>query len=892
MWITPVMRRGLGGLFLFLCFSCAQAQPQPLVAGARELVETQRRIMALGEQGGSAAVASDSEARTRAGQYLFHGMQEKGATLARALAAATLAKDAAALNAFFDYVERGDLFDVDRLTLRDVLEDWAASVDPGQAPPRLTRLLADLARIQARYTRELSSAIAEQPTRGLAAKRAGWDEYMGYLREKYPADEILRSVEGDLPDMSRGKPSKTPEKEARALSDEISGRNLPPKTLLLTFDDGPHPRYTDQILAILAKYKIKAMFFQVGQNLGTMKDQKAVLIARNAEVEKRILAAGHSIANHTYSHPFLPKLTDKRLTEEIDSTQQLLAAAVPEGPGRTAMFRAPYGARNPQVLSELADRQLRSVMWNIDSLDWEDPLPDSVAKRVIGEVEKQGRGIILFHDIHARSVEALPQVLDALIAKGYKFAAWNGKELVVENAAVPAPVAEPLYRESYAVVIGIDEYAAWPKLRYAVNDAKAIRDTLVDKYGFKAQNVTLLANQDATREKIIAALGGTLADARKVKREDRVFVFFAGHGATRRLPSGRDLGYIIPVDAAADNYQTQAISMTQLQDIAEAIPAKHVLFIMDSCYSGLALTRGRVDGGLYARELAKRGARQMFTAGGADEQVADNGPNGHSIFTWTLLQGLQGKADLNGDGVITASELASHVAPIVSTLSRQTPAFGNLVGSEGGDMIFEIGHADEYLSGESRQLDTEATQLADQIAKLKGEIAAKADRNAKLRAELASLQAAAPPATGPQGGAQGSGAPATTPVPPPPVLPASGAMSASAHNDRGTNLFREKQYAEAQAEFELAVKADPNFALAANNLGFVHYRLERYPQAALWFEKTVALDPKRAVAYLNLGDVYVKLNKRAEAKRAYEKYLELAPTGRGADGARQQLRTL
>jgi len=881
-----IIRVWAAGLAWGLC-ALVQAQTPALVGGAREIVETQRRILALREDAGSAAVASDTEARTRAGQYLFHGMREKSAALAQGLAAATRNRDTAALNAFFDYVERGDLFDVDRLTLRDVLEDWAASIDPGQAPPRLTRLQADLVRIQSRYSRELATALAEQPTRGLAAKRAGWDEYMGFVRDKYPADEILRSVEGDLPDATRGKPSKTPEKEARALSDEITGRNLPPKTLLLTFDDGPHPRYTDQILAILAKYKIKALFFQVGQNLGTMKDEKAML-ARSAEVDKRILAAGHAIANHTYSHPFLPKLNDKRLVEEIDSTQQLLLAAVPEGPGRTAMFRAPYGARNPQVLSELADRKLRSVMWNIDSRDWEDPVPDSIAKRVVADVEKEGRGIILFHDIHARSVEALPQVLDALIAKGYKFAAWNGRELVVENAALPAPSSEPLYRESFAVVIGIDEYAAWPKLRYAVNDARAIRDTLVEKYGFKPQNVTLLANKDATRDNIIAALGTALADPRKVKREDRVFVFYAGHGATRRLPSGRDLGYIIPVDAAADNYQNQGISMTQLQDIAEAIPAKHVLFVMDSCYSGLALTRGRVDGGIYARELARRGARQMFTAGGADEQVADNGPNGHSIFTWTLLQGLQGKADLNGDGIITASELAAHVSPVVATLSRQTPAFGNLVGSEGGDMIFETGHADEYLSGESQQLDSEATRLAGEIAKLKGEIAAKAERNAKLRAELASLQAG-------QGAGQGTaqgGAPATTPVPPPPVLPASGSTSASAHNDRGTSLFREKQYAEAQAEFEAAVKADPNFALAANNLGFTHYKLERFPQAAQWFEKTVTLDPKRAVAYLNLGDVYVKLNKRPEARRAYEKYLELAPSGRGADAARQQLRGL
>lgn len=870
--------RNLVGALLFACAALAQAQSGPeLVAGARDMVETQRRILALHEARGG-----DEEARATAGQFLFHGLQEKSAALSQALTRAAQRNDTAALNAFFDYVERGELFDLDRLTLRETLEDWAAQLNPAQLPPRLARLQAEFPRIQSRYARELSAAMAAEPARGVAAKRADWDAYVDSVRDKYNADDILKSLRGELPNDTRGAAPKSPQREAEARANEISGRNLPPKTLLITFDDGPHPRYTDQLLAILARYKIKALFFQVGKNLGISKDGKVSLIAQNAAVEKRIVAAGHAIANHSYSHAFLPKLDDKRLAEEIDSTQQLIDAAVPEGPGRTAMFRAPYGARNPVVLNDLADRKLRSVMWNIDSLDWEDPVSDSVAKRVIAQVEQQGRGIILFHDIHARSVEALPQVLDALIAKGYKFASWNGSELVVDNAAVPAPVSEPLYRESYAVVIGIDDYANWPKLRYATHDAQSIRDVLVQKYGFKEANVTLLTNKQATRENIMAVLGGTLADARKVKREDRVFVFFAGHGATRRLPSGRDLGYIIPADAAADNF-TQAISMTQLQDVSEAIPAKHLLFIMDSCYSGLALTRGggRPDGNVYARELARRGARQMFTAGGADEQVADNGPNGHSIFTWTLLQGLEGKADLNGDGVITASELAAHVAPVVSTLSRQTPAFGNLVGSEGGDMVFETGHASEYLSGESAQLDDEATKLADQIAKLKGEIAAKAERNAKLRAELASLQA----------GSAGQ-PPAAAPIPPAPPLPAAGPMTASAHNDRGTALFREKQYTEAQAEFEAAIKADPNFALAANNLGFAHYKLEHFPQAAQWFEKTIVLDPRRAVAYLNLGDVYVKLDKKPEAKRAYEKYLELAPSGRGADLARQALKGL
>ena len=122
----------------------------------------------------------------------------------------------------------------------------------------------------------------------------------------------------------------------------------------------------------------------------------------------------------------------------------------------------------------------------------------------------------------------------------------------VQTVSVNKP-AEPPYRESFAAIIGIDNYQKWPRLRYAANDARGIRDLLVNKYNFKPQNVFLLLNEEATRQNILSLLGDKLANPDMVKREDRVFVFFAGHGATRKLPSGRDLGYIIPADADLAN---------------------------------------------------------------------------------------------------------------------------------------------------------------------------------------------------------------------------------------------------------------------------------------------------------------------------------------------------
>jgi tetratricopeptide (TPR) repeat protein len=402
-----------------------------------------------------------------------------------------------------------------------------------------------------------------------------------------------------------------------------------------------------------------------------------------------------------------------------------------------------------------------------------------------------------------------------------------------------------------------------------VNDAKAIREVLIRRYRFAPDHVTLLLDGEATRERILAAFGDRLTDPARVKKDDRVFVFFAGHGTTRKLPSGKALGYLVPVDADLENYQSQAISMTNFQDASDAIPARHLFLVTDACYSGLALTRGGPT--QYLREVTGRVARQVLTAGGADETVADNGPNGHSIFTWTLLQGLEGRADLSGDGFITASELAAYVGPLVSQVSRQTPAFGSLPGSEGGEFVFELQPETEFLSTQSTQLDDEAIRLNGELERLRASVAEKQARNERLRQEVAQARATA------------AGAPASAP---------DADQTAAGFNDRGMALYREKRYAEALEAFLAATRTDPRSALAANNTGFAYFRLGRHAEAVTWFERTIALDPQRAIAFVNLGDAQLAQNQPALARAAYERYLVLQPNSRLAAGIRQKLATL
>ena len=250
---------------------------------------------------------------------------------------------------------------------------------------------------------------------------------------------------------------------------------------------------------------------------------------------------------------------------------------------------------------------------------------------------------------------------------------------------------QSFYKNSWAVVIGINDYIRAPKLKYAVRDAEEFTEVLLNYYGFKRENIVKLINREATKENIMKAFDKLRSKAGK---EDRVLVFFAGHGITVPLPDGREKGYILPVDGSQDELITSAISTDQLSEISQLIKAKHLFFIMDACYGGLIFARAQplspsaLD---YLEVISTRMARKALTAGGRDQTVLDTGPGGHSVFTYYLIDGLKNRtADLNGDGIITSGELNEYVAPRVTAESNrsQTPEYGILAGDMGGDFVF------------------------------------------------------------------------------------------------------------------------------------------------------------------------------------------------------------
>lgn len=258
---------------------------------------------------------------------------------------------------------------------------------------------------------------------------------------------------------------------------------------------------------------------------------------------------------------------------------------------------------------------------------------------------------------------------------------------------------KPHYGQSHALIIGINRYLKAGPLGYAVNDANGVYDRLTREYGFQPENVQLLLDEQATWQAIRRAFL-RFADQELVGVDDRIVVFFAGHGTTRRGARG-EIGYLVPHDADLDDFST-LLRWDDLTRNSEIIAAKHILFVMDACYGGLAVTRAVGAGSArFIKDMLKRVSRQVLTAGKADETVADAGGPlpGHSVFTGHLLQGLDGAAATT-DGVITASGLMAYVYGRVSADagSFQTPHFGHIDGD--GDFIFRMPSATE-VEGEN-----------------------------------------------------------------------------------------------------------------------------------------------------------------------------------------------
>jgi len=287
----------------------------------------------------------------------------------------------------------------------------------------------------------------------------------------------------------------------------------------------------------------------------------------------------------------------------------------------------------------------------------------------------------------------------------------------------------PLYNKTYAIIIGIDNYPNLSpefQLSYAVSDAKAIERMLRSKFLFN--KIHTLYNEQATKSNILDLLLNKLS---KISKDDAVFVFFAGHGGQEQTDFG-PMGFIVPQDGNFSDMR-KVISMSTIRDdISKRIRAKHVFYTMDSCYSGILVTkRGSTSSETrrdvaYLQQIAKEPVRQVLTAGSANQEVLDGGPDGHSVFAGRFLEILD-----EADDFITANEISTLVKERVFSDAQarghvQTPKSGELFGL--GDFIFmpsltkKLGSIEQQISGiekelqELNEVEKKASQQRDKAA--------------------------------------------------------------------------------------------------------------------------------------------------------------------------------
>jgi peptidoglycan/xylan/chitin deacetylase (PgdA/CDA1 family) len=241
------------------------------------------------------------------------------------------------------------------------------------------------------------------------------------------------------PAVKVGAPTGSPAPDPTASAISYSAVHVNGPYIAMTFDDGPSAKLTPGLLDILAAHHIHATFFVIGQNA-----------AEYPEIMQRAVREGHEIGNHSWSHPAFAKMRDDRVRAELQKTDDAIKAAIGTRP---VLMRPPYGsitARQKQWIN--AEFGYRTILWDVDPLDWKRPGAAVVESRIVRETRPGS--IILSHDIHPGTIQAMPETFDQLQKKGFKFVTVSeliamGKPMEPKqtgepgSAPVPTPASSP-----------------------------------------------------------------------------------------------------------------------------------------------------------------------------------------------------------------------------------------------------------------------------------------------------------------------------------------------------------------------------------------------------------------------------------------------------------------
>jgi peptidoglycan-N-acetylglucosamine deacetylase len=197
--------------------------------------------------------------------------------------------------------------------------------------------------------------------------------------------------------------------------------------IAMTFDDGPSATLTPKLLDLLAAHHIKATFFVIGEN-----------VAEHPEIVARAAREGHEIGNHSWSHPNFGKMSDESVRRQLQQTDDAIKNATGKRP---TLLRPPYGSITARQKRWIHDEfGYDIILWDVDPNDWKRPGPAVVRARILKET--QPGSIVLSHDIHPGTIEAMPSTFDALETKGFKFVTVS--ELIRMAVARPShPSPQP-----------------------------------------------------------------------------------------------------------------------------------------------------------------------------------------------------------------------------------------------------------------------------------------------------------------------------------------------------------------------------------------------------------------------------------------------------------------
>lgn len=218
--------------------------------------------------------------------------------------------------------------------------------------------------------------------------------------------------------------SKMPVVPPAGVRTSYSSVNITQKTLAMTFDDGPHPSLTPKLLDLLKARNIKCTFFVLGSNA---KAYPAII--------RRMVAEGHEIANHSYSHPILTKLSNEQARKEMKETDDALFTVAGVRPH---LMRPPYGAINARIKDLVfTEFGYPTILWSVNPKDWSCPGVGAVTSRLVNGAHPGA--IMLSHDIHSSTIAAMPGMFDQLLTKGYQFVTVS-QLLNMEKDSMPVDI--------------------------------------------------------------------------------------------------------------------------------------------------------------------------------------------------------------------------------------------------------------------------------------------------------------------------------------------------------------------------------------------------------------------------------------------------------------------